>query len=270
MLSGEQFVLSLRLGRGRSFTLAEIARATGKSGPTLNMILHRLKKKDWIIPFSRGFFLVPNEHSSGSPILDSGGIIDAWARHMEANYYVGGLSAAALHGAFDPSPTIRRAPDRQVFLDKRILSVDYDGGRFQTFYKNHIPELLLVDRRSPDGVFRLSGPELTAHDLVAYPACSPSLAVTAGILAELTESIQPTNLVMAFRRNARRSVLQRLGWLLELSGTRKAGLLNRMLQTRPLAWRPLDCRLPARGPRDPRWKIIVNADIRLWKVRAKF
>jgi predicted transcriptional regulator of viral defense system len=95
---------------------------------------------------------------------------------------------------------------------------------------------------------------------VGYQEPCAGLDNVATVLSELAESLDPDRLVEA----ARFSPLpwsQRLGYLLEhLGAIEAAGSLAAMVADKAPHVTPLTPAAPMRGtPRDPRWKVAVNA-----------
>ena len=118
MRTGEHFVKNL-LKRGRyTFTREEAFTELGKRGPALNLVLQRLKDAGWVVPFSRSFYLALDVQHQGVGMLDPIWFVDDWARYVQAEYYVGGLSAAALQGAAHQRPM-----QFQVFADRQIRAI---------------------------------------------------------------------------------------------------------------------------------------------------
>jgi hypothetical protein len=146
----------------------------------------------------------------------------------------------------------------QVFMNRRARSVRHPKLRVQVFYKKDVPPKLVGSRKSPAGYFKLSSPELTAYDVVAYPRSCPSLDHAATVFVELGEAIQEEALAELPQHGCKFSSLQRVGWLLDRAGwEEKTEPLRRVLQQHRLSWRLLDTRLsPGEGPRNQRWKII--------------
>ena len=117
-------------------------------------------------------------------------------------------------------------------------------------------------RKSPAGFFRVSNPELTAYDVLAYERCCPSLDLAATIFAELGESVDASRLSRLAEQGAKAAVLQRVGWLLDRTGWReKTEGLHEALRARRQAWRAMDSRLPKAGEKSDRWKVVENADV---------
>lgn len=255
--TGELYVKDL-LKRGRySFTLQEAAEQLGRKGAALNLALQRLKKAGWIAPVSRGFYLALDVQHQGGGILDPLWFVDDWARHMRMSYYVGGLSAAAQHGAAHQRPM-----QFQVFGDRQVRAIKQPQLHLATFFKRNLAGMPMAQLKSPAGYFRVSTPELTAYDIVAYPRCCPSLDHAATVLVELAEAIKARALGELLQKGCRLPPLQRLGWLLDhVQWSEKANVLHDALARHPLNWVTLESRLPAKGPRDTRWHVVENTDV---------
>lgn len=257
MKTGEAFVKDL-LKRGRySFTLREAGEKLGTQGPILNLALQRLKKAGWIAPVSRGFYVALDVQHQTAGMLDPVWFVDDWARHMHMAYYVGGLSAAELHGAAHQRPM-----QFQVFGDRQIRDVKQPGLHLATFYKRNLAASPTVTLKSPAGFFRASTPEATAGDIVAYHRCCPSLDHAATVLVELAEAIDARCLAGLLEQGVSLPTLQRLGWLLDhVKWPEKAEFLHTELSRNALNWVPLETRLPPEGRRNDRWQVVENTDI---------
>ena len=257
MKLGEHFVKGL-LKHGRySFTIEEVAERLGKRGASLNLVLQRLKKAGWVVPISRGFYLALDVQHQGPGMLDPTWFVDDWARYVRMSYYVGGLSAAALHGASHQRPM-----QFQVFGDRQVRSIKRERLHLTTFFKRNVAEMPMEQRKSPAGYFRCSTPEMTAYDTVAYTRCCPSLDHAATVLVELAEVIEEKRLGELYEKGCRPPALQRLGWLLDyVRWGEKTGALHAALDGHPLNWVSLETRLPPTGCRNARWRVIENTDI---------
>lgn len=257
METGEQFIRKLLQSGRCSFTMEEAARELGKTGLALNLVLQRLKKAHWIILVSRGFYLALDVQQQATGKLDPIWFVEDWASYLKMNYYVGGLSAAALHGASHQQPM-----QFQVFSDRQVRSIKRQGVQISSFYKKSILLEWREQRKSPSGYFHISNPELTAYDMLAFPRCCPSLDHAATVLVELAEVIDAKRLADLPRAGCMLSSLQRLGWLLEyVKWPEKAERLHKELARISLNWAKLESRLPAGGNRNDRWRVLENADV---------
>ena len=71
------------------------------------------------------------------------------------------------------------------------------------------------------GYFNVSTPEATALDLVRYYKATGYFNNVATVLAELSERIDSKKLVLAAEASNELSIVQRLGYLLEVYGDKK-------------------------------------------------
>ena len=190
-------------------------------------------------------------------MLDPVWFVDDWAKHMRMSYYVGGLSAAELHGAAHQRPM-----QFQVFGDRQIRDVKQPGLHLATFYKRNIAASPTMKLKSPAGFFHASTPETTAGDIVAYHRCCPSLDHAATVLVEMAEVIGARRLAALKELGFSTPLLQRLGWLLDHVGwPEKAERLHAALSRNALNWVSLESSLPPTGRRNDRWRVIENTDV---------
>ena len=257
MQKGIDFVRGV-LGNGRfSFTLNEAAEATGLRDQALNMMLQRLKQDRWVVPFSQGFYLALDVQHQSAGMLDPEWFIDDWARFLGVEYYVCGLSAAAVHGAAHQRPTVF-----QVMMNRSVRSVKCGSLKLQVCFKKEIAAGAVAQRKSPAGYYRISTPQMTAYDVVAYDRCCASVDLAATVFAELGEAIDPDGLARLPEHGCSIAALQRVGWFLDRCGWKdKTERLHAALRSRRRVWRPLDSRLPCEGNKNNRWKVVENVDV---------
>ena len=258
MKAAEEYIKQL-LKRGHCcFTLPEAQAALDQKGPALNLTLQRLRKAGWIAPVSRGFYLALDVQHQATGMLDPVWFVDDWAKFMDMDhYYVGGLSAAALHGAAHQRPM-----QFQVFADRQVRDVKQKELHLATFYKKDTKDTPITKLKSPAGYFNVSTPEATAYDIVAYHRCCPSLDHAATVLVELAEGMNAKRLAELALMPQWRPSLQRLGYLLDyVQWPEKASRLHAALQRQPVKYVALESRLPSEGKRNDRWLIIENTDI---------
>jgi predicted transcriptional regulator of viral defense system len=115
--------------KGRyTFTKAEARRAVRVSDTVLKLSLWRLAKKRRIALIREGFYvIVPLEYAS-SGILPPEWFIDELMKFLRQPYYVGLLSAAAIHGAAHQQPQ-----EFHVVIPEALRSI-----------KEHLPENLEI------------------------------------------------------------------------------------------------------------------------------
>jgi len=88
-----------------TFNASRVESETERSPVAVQSALRRLKEQGKIVSPRRGFYVVvpPEYRSTGS--LPASWFIDELMRHLDQPYYVGLLSAAAIHGAALSRPT---------------------------------------------------------------------------------------------------------------------------------------------------------------------
>jgi len=251
------YVESLQ-GSGRYyFTGNEVAAAVGGTDLAREAALRRLKKKGRIASPRRGFFvIVPVEYrSAASP--PASWFIDDLLAYMGQPYYVGLLTAAALHGAAHQQPQVF-----QVVTDRPMRPARMARQRIEFHRNRNLLEVPVERVKTETGWMRVSTPEATAVDLVRYPEACGSLGNVATVLVELAERIDPIVLAEVAAR-ARHPDAQRLGYILERLGLEAiAGPLAGLVASRrrrPVPLRP-DRDAGALG-HDPRWYVIPNEEV---------
>lgn len=244
--------------KGRyTFTKAEVKKAIGESDAVLKLSLWRLAKKQRIVLIREGFYIiVPLEYASGG-FLPPEWFIDDLMKFIRQPYYVGLLSAAAIHGAAHQQPQEFHVVTQQA---QRNIKVGPLQIRF--FKKASTKSSPTEESKTPTGYMKVSNPAVTAIDLVAYAPRVGGLDRILTVLQELSEKIIPDMLLETARKERNIAYVQRLGWLLEKAG--QDGLVAKLadwIKSQKPRETPLDPSLPRKGfSRDPKWKVIVNAD----------
>ncbi len=255
------FVEALQ-SRGRyTFTQTEAMTADKRSDIALEAALRRLKQKGRIANPRRGFYvIVPVEYrEAGCP--PANWFIHDLMRFLGQPYYVGILSAAAIHGAAHQQPMLF-----QVVTDRPTRPAQAGRVRIGFHVGRHVEKAPVVEIQTETGSMRVSTPEATAFDLVRFAPSAGHIGNVITVLHDLIEKIDPQALAPLADLYAVSDV-QRLGYLLERLGEKRlADPLSDRLKDR--RYRPI---LLAPGqakgdsPIDPRWRIIPNE-----KVEAEF
>lgn len=194
-----------------TFAWPEVTQTLEQSELALKKSLHRLIRKGRLVALQREFYLiVPPEYSARGimpPLL----FLDDYMSHLNKPYYVGLLSAAAMHGAAHQQPqeffiVIPKPAKRS--LKKKGIQINF-------FVKSDFPEKGIIQKKTDTGTVRLSSPELTAYDLVYYHERLGGLVRCISVLEELAEGLNPQLLAdLAIEKSALAS-WQRLGYILE-------------------------------------------------------
>lgn len=247
--------------RGRyTFRREEALSALGVSDIAFNRAARRLVAKRRLAAPRRGFFVVvPTEYSGSGAPPPSWFIADLMAFHGQC-YYVGLLSAAALHGAAHQQPQ-----EFQVMTDRALRPTTVGRARLRFFTKRHLRQTPTIDVKTYTGGMRVSTPESTALDLVRYVESAGHLDNVASVLAELAEVMDPFRLVEAARADIELTVIQRLGFLLSYVGaTTVTELLARWLAEQRPRTVPLRAdRASDEASKDSTWRVLVNDSIEL-------
>lgn len=244
--------------RGRyTFTRGEALATARRSDVALAAARRRLEQRGRIASLRRGFYvLVPLEYrEAGCP--PASWFIDDLMRFLGQPYYVGLLSAAALHGAAHQQPMAF-----QVVTDRPTRPARAGRVRIEFHMSRHVAAAAVVQVQTETGTMRVSTPEITAFDLVRFAAAAGHLSNVASVLGELGDKLDPAALAHVAPSYAVPEA-QRLGYLLD-----HLGALDR---TRPLsAWIAARRHRPVRlspgeasgkAAPDPRWRVIPNATL---------
>jgi predicted transcriptional regulator of viral defense system len=254
----EEYVDSLQ-ARGRYTFLGSEARAAmGILAPVFRRAAIRLGARGRLVMPRRGFFvIVPLEYrEAGAP--PASWFIDDLMRHLGRPYYVGLLSAAALHGAAHQQPQ-----ETQVVTDRPQRPIEVGRTRIRFLVRRDHAKARVSEVRTSTGTMRVSSPETTALDLLRYVRAAGGLDNVASVIAELSERMDPDRLKAAAEADGEAPAAQRLGALLarvgaeSLAAALEAGLAPRRLRVVPLR--------PGRSWKDAlvdsRWRVAINEDV---------
>jgi predicted transcriptional regulator of viral defense system len=184
-------------------------------------------------------------------------LVEAMMRHLNAAYYVGWLTAAAVHGAAHHSPQVF-----QVAVDRQVRDREVGRTRFE-FAQRDVARIPTVARPTRSGTALVSSPAATALDVAADVARCGGVDNAATVILELAEAeafdiLDVTELAPRFPAAAGR----RVGWILERFAGRD-DLDPLRLVAGALAATPsrLDPAGTASGKVDPRWLVHLNREL---------
>lgn len=243
------------------FSAAQAQRALGISKGALLAAAERQQKRGNLIRPRRGFYVIVPPEYRAMGALPPSWYIDALMAHTQRPYYVGLLKAAELHGA-----THQAVMEFQMVTDKQLTKIRAGRSSIVFYYRKDLSavEEGLENYKTKTGTMKISGPELTALDLLRYPHAAGGYSHIATVLSDLGDRIEPESLAMlsgAFER----SVGQRLGFLLGYCGhgVKADALHARLAGGSPLPWVELEPALaadPDFAPdvveRSERWHVI--------------
>ncbi len=241
-----------------TFTRAEVEAETGRSFVAAQSALRRLKKRGRIVSPRRGFYaIVPPEYrAAGSPPADW--FIDDLMAFLKQPYYMGLLSAAAIHGAAHQQPMLSQVvtsiPTREIRAGRTVI---------QFLMSRKVEKMPVTQVQTETGTMRVATPETTAFDLVHYQAGAGHLSNAATILAELSEELDADDLV-DIAPLVRIPDVQRLGYLLEAVGEHDlAEPLAEWLHARHPRIVPLRPGGAGHVEADRRWRVLPNEELQV-------
>lgn len=239
--------------------IERIAVLTGLEQKFVHAGLTRLRDKGRIFSPARGLYVaVPAEYRAWK-VVPAEWFIDPMMRHLNRHYYVGLLSAAAMHGAAHHAPQVF-----QVMVDRQLGARSLERVRLHFYVnrllKNHAEALPTQTRNTHTGNLIVASPELTAVDLVSNPQRGGGLHNIANVLIELPrlDEKELGRVVASYPR----VVARRLGWLLEtFAGYQDLEAVRAAAAPEEGDFLPLSGPAPRRGLRDRRWGLILNTDV---------
>jgi predicted transcriptional regulator of viral defense system len=225
------------------------------SNEAMKKAVQRLVARRRLAVVRRGFFvIVPVEYrEAGAP--PPTWFIDDLMRFHGQPYYVGLLSAAALHGAAHHQPQ-----EFQVVTNVQVRPAVVGRARIRFFRKQDIERTPTVQMKTETGTIRVSTPEATALDLLRYLEAAGHLGNVVTVLAGLAEKIDAKRLVVVAKAEGDVTTAQRLGYLLEQvdAGEVGAALAAWIAKRRPRFVPLRSARAVRREVRDQRWRLLVN------------
>jgi predicted transcriptional regulator of viral defense system len=136
--------------------------------------------------------------------------------------------------------------------------------RVAFYVRKKFSDVPLQEFNTPRGTIQVSGPEVTALDLVGYQGRVGGLDQVATVLSELAEQIDPKKLVVA-SRSAPIAWVQRLGYLLEQTGAgdKVAAVKMYVAKAARLSVALLPGSPAEEARREPAWKLAINTDVEI-------
>jgi len=253
------FVDELQSTGTYAFSHTDAQAALPASEIAVDNALRRLKERGRIVAPRRGFYvIVPTEYrKAGSP--PPSWFIDDLMLFLGQPYYVGLLSAAAIHGASHQQPMAF-----QVVTDRPTREGLAGRAHIVFHMSRQVAETPVVQVQTETGTMLVSTPEVTAFDLVRFSAVCGGWSNVATVLFELSEGLEPEALRAAAKLR-KTPEIQRLGYLLDQAGKpRLAEPLLRELASRryrAIALAPDAPWIAAEAPGP--WRVIQNLDVEI-------
>ena len=241
------------------FVLDEVVNTLGHKKNSVSVSLSRLAKAGKVQMIRKGFGIITG--NTNGP-LDPSFFLDAMMNNLEAKYYVGLLNAAAMKGASHQS-----VMSFTVVTDKVLKPIKFRGLTIDFITKKHFEDISEIEKvGGRGGYFYISSPELTAIDLIRFPAKSGQLNNIATVLSELNESIKKEKLKTICEKNRTPiATLQRLGYIQDvilkekdLSECIYKVLIKRKMQLVPLS---IGNKNKTEYAIDKKWNLKINTKV---------
>lgn len=214
-------------------------------------------------PCRRFYVVVPEEYRLWNAVPQEV-YLDRMMEYLGRVYYVSLLSAAERYGAAHQAPM-----GFQVMVEPPVLrDKECDGYAIHYAERRQIPMKYIERKEVPTGWLNVSGPELTAVDLVAYQGHIGGLTRAATVLEELALNLDFSHLDTTFLQVAPAPVFQRLGYLLDriLGETSLADDLFGLMRSGGKKMKAVPLRLGVSADEagvDKKWKVLVNQEIEI-------
>lgn len=249
------------IAHGQHFaTTDEVAELVGVAPQSVRQSLRRPAAANKIASITRGAWVpVPPEYrAAGAP--PPAHFVHQLMKFLGHPYYVGFLSAAAIHGASHQAVMVFQVATTAKLRDRAI-----GHGRMRFVQRSAVPRRSVVDHLVPTGRIKVSTPEVTLLDLVESPSLGAGLSNVATVIAQFVEDeiIDPAVLTHE-AAGYPTAVAQRAGFLTEtMAETVGAALDLSALERMTSGSEPvqLASRSGDDGDRNNRWGVIVNTEI---------
>lgn len=245
--------------KGRfTLTFPELKKNFDSSENAILQNIYRLKTKNLVAQVRREFYVILPPQYSDRGMIPTSLFIGDLMEFLHREYYVGLLSAAALHGAGHQQPMqfqvmIKKPPLRSIKNKKLDLHF---------YVKNNWQPEDIVKIKTETGYIEVSSPPYTAFDLVRYHKKIGGLNRVIPILEDLVESMKSTELNRT-AENQKIPDIQRLGYILEQLGSEQlSSILYKKIKENHLREIPISLAHKNRvGELNSKWNVIVNTNL---------
>ncbi|MFB3879812.1 MAG: type IV toxin-antitoxin system AbiEi family antitoxin [Armatimonadota bacterium] len=243
-------VRALAQERKPIFSTADAARLLGGDA---RQVLHRLARKRWLLPLTRGLYaLVPLDVGvSGADVFTLHSFTTASL--LVEPYYIGFWSALNYHGLTEQIPLTTFIATTHSKHPVTVLSQEC------RFVKLSPRKFFGWQEVEIDGhPVRVSDPEKTLADCLDHPQHCGGIEPVARALYLSHDEMEMAKVVSYAERMGNRSILKRLGFILEQTGLLE-GYARLLPGSAPSAgFTKLDPLSRASGRHDTRWGLLVN------------
>ncbi len=206
-----EYLNDIRSKGQRSFSIDQLINDLEVSYEAAKSGLYRLSHDKKIISPAKGLYVIlpPEYLLLGS--LPAQELVPILMNYLNADYYVGLLSAANYYGA-----SHQKSGNFQIITNKRMNNnFTFGQIKLEIIYKKSLNLSPKQNIAVPTGYLNIATPELVIMDLFLYPRKSGGLNHIATILSELVDAIDPEKLIALAKLTKEKFWLQRLGYILE-------------------------------------------------------
>jgi predicted transcriptional regulator of viral defense system len=227
--------------------------------------IYRLVAKGRVCSVWRGFYvIVPDEYGLRG-VVPPIEYVDYLINYLGFEYYIGLLSAAQIHGAGHQQPQALNI----IINSKNVKDKITDDIAIHFSCKKNILKQYLIEKNVGYGKIKLSSPELTALDLIAYESSIGGLERAAMVIDELSEQLDFTSVSYDFWAGFANPVIQRFGYISELLGLAEVSdAVYEQVQYAGIKFRKtlLDPTNKNKNPKynySEKWKLSINTELEI-------
>lgn len=254
----EEYIDSVRAKGRYAFTLEELKDKLEVTDKAILQNLYRLKTKNKIVQIRKGFYTILPAEYARYGVIPSNMYLDDMMLSLHKNYYLGLISAAAIHGA-----SHQQSMETFVITEKPALrDIKNKKLKLNFLVKNEWNKEDIQKVKTEAGYINVSSPELTALDLLYYvDKLGMNRVIT--ILKELVEVIKPNTLAKTAKNYSQIAAVQRLGYLLEyeLQNEKLSQAIYTTIADKKGTNIPLMPGKNKKGNTNTKWRIINNIKI---------
>ena len=250
----ESTLLASLAEEGRNIiSLEDVTSTIGVTYENAKMIVSRLMKKAWLIPLTRGkYIIVPLEAGVRSLHTEHGFVI---ASHLIDEYYIGYGSALNHHGLTELVPSSVYIVTNKRRSNRTILHTKF---RFITVTKSKM--IGFVDETVAGTSVKVSDTEKTIADCLDHPEFCGGIDEIAKTIFFEQSQFNVEKIIQYAESMGNRTINKRLGYLLDLFNyTEQLPLFEDIVLSN--GYPKLDPKLPKKGKYNNKWKLQINTEI---------
>lgn len=215
---------------------------------------NRLAQKSSVAYIKKGLYMIIPNANFHRKTISSESYLDQLMSYLKQPYYVGLLSAAALHGSAHQAPQVF-----QVITNKQMRPLFSKRQNIKFYYSKSLHLIPTQKIKTRSGYILVSTPEGTAFDLIRYLHQSGHINHVATVLSELTEVLNGRELVKVGKKLSIHHA-QRLGFILDFAGHAELTKeLCKYVQSHALRYIPLRADAPCKNSeKSTKWHVLIN------------